>query len=42
MDEHLTKPLDLKKFKTLLGNLIAALQPSPDGAQAPSEKAAAH
>jgi signal transduction histidine kinase/CheY-like chemotaxis protein len=23
MDEHLTKPLDLKKFKTLLGNLLA-------------------
>lgn len=23
MDEHMTKPLDLKKFKTLLGNLVA-------------------
>jgi signal transduction histidine kinase/CheY-like chemotaxis protein len=41
MDEHLTKPLDLKKFKTLLGNLIAVLQPSPDGARVLSEKAAA-
>ncbi len=39
MDEHLTKPLDLKKFKTLLGNLIAVLQPSPGGARTSSEKA---
>lgn len=27
MDEHLTKPLDLKKFKALLGQLIAAAPP---------------
>lgn len=27
MDEYLTKPLDLKKFKTLLGNLLAVPQP---------------
>ena len=40
MDEHLTKPLDLKKFKTLLGNLIAVLQTSSSGTNAPSENAA--
>ena len=31
MDEHLTKPLDLKKFKILLGNLIAAARPPAGG-----------
>lgn len=35
MDEHLTKPLDLKKFRILLGNLLSVAQPAAE-ATAPS------
>ena len=28
MDEHLTKPLDLRKFRTMLGNFVSTISPS--------------
>jgi hypothetical protein len=40
MDEHLTKPLDLKKFKTMLGNFVALTQPAVPSVQQPVRLAA--
>ncbi len=33
MDEHLTTPLDLKKFKTMRGNFMAITQPAAPSVQ---------
>ncbi|MSU23413.1 MAG: response regulator [Opitutus sp.] len=41
MDEHLTKPLDLRKFKTLLTNFVAVAAPSALAGQARPSSATA-